>query len=101
MRKITLDYYQDPSHGWVRIDLQKLIDLGIHDKISHYSYVRNRHAYLEEDNDLALLYNTCDNRGIVINLRDHHTNKSSKIRSYESYGRYLKKHNELLNLWNT
>ena len=101
MKSLTLNYYQDPSHGWVRIDLQKLIDLGIHDKISNYSYVRKNHAYLEEDNDLATLYKACDNNGIGLVLRDHHTNKSSKIRSYESYGRYLKNHIETLNLWNT
>jgi hypothetical protein len=82
---MTLNYYQDPGHGWVKVKLQTLLDLGIHDKITRYSYVRNDHAYLEEDCDLGLLFKTCDAKGIKIVLRDHHTNKQSKIRSYQSY----------------
>jgi hypothetical protein len=101
MKRMTLDYYQDPGHGWVKVGLQTLVDLGIHDKISSYSYVRLNHAYLEEDCDLGLLFKVCDAKGIKITLRDHHTNKQSKIRSYQNYKQYNTEHNALLNLWNT
>ena len=101
MKTMTLNYYQDPGHGWVKIPIKTLDKLGIADKISHYSYMRDKFAYLEEDCDLGLLFKTCDAKGIKIVLRDHHTNKQSKIRSYQNYRCYNQEHNALLNLWNT
>lgn len=101
MKRMTLNYYQDPGHGWVRIGLQTLVDLGIHDKISSYSYVRLNHAYLEEDDDLYTLLKTCKDKGISIKFKEYHTNKQSKIRSYQNYKQYNTAHNALLNLWNT
>ena len=88
MKRMTLNYYQDPGHGWVKVGLQTLVDLGIHDKITRYSYVRKNHAYLEEDCDLGLLFKVCNAKGIKIVLREHHTNKSSKIRAYQSYSKW-------------
>jgi hypothetical protein len=101
MKRLTLDFYQDPGHGWVKIHLDKLLWLGINNKISRYSYVRGNHAYLEEDCDLGLLFKTCDAKGIKIVLREHNSNKQSKIRSYQSYYSDLQSENQLLNLWNT
>lgn len=101
MKRMTLDFYQDSGHGWARVKLQTLVKLGISDKITRYSYVRNEHAYLEEDCDLGLLFKTCDAKGIKLVLREHHTNKQSKIRSYENYPSQIKSDIALLNLWNT
>jgi hypothetical protein len=111
MKTMTLDYYQDPGHGWVKIPLSKLKALGIDQEISYFSYTRGLHAYLEEDCDLNRLYQACDKQGIVIKLREHIADKSSKIRNYQSYyysdpelikavedTRNLVK---TLNLWNT
>lgn len=85
MKTMTLNYYQDPGHGWVKIKLDKLEGLGIAKEISTYSYYRNGSVYLEEDCDLAKLYKVCDNIGITIKLKEHHTNKQSKIRNYQSF----------------
>lgn len=85
MKTMTLNYYQDPGHGWVKIPIKTLDKLGIADKISHYSYMRDKFAYLEEDCDLGLLFKTCDALGITIKLREFNSNKSSKIRNYDSY----------------
>lgn len=108
MKSITLNYYQDPGHGWAKISIKKLQELGIADKISHYSYMREDQAYLEEDCDMGLLFKTCDNLGITIKLREFNSDKLSKIRNYDSYildrytrGLYLSNERELLNLWNT
>lgn len=105
MTKLTLNYYQDPGHGWVKIHKQWLALLGIEDKISHYSYQRKNYAYLEEDCDLSLLLKSLDSNGITWKLREYNCNKSSKIRSYESYQwkaastadfmAYLKQNNQL------
>lgn len=85
MKTMTLNYYQDPGHGWVKITLDKLKALGIHKDISYFSYMRGEHVYLEEDCDLNRLYLACDKHGIVLKLREHVADKSSKIRNYQSY----------------
>jgi hypothetical protein len=85
MNKLSLNYYQDGGHGWVKISIDKLKQLGIADKISRYSYMRKNYAYLEEDCDLSTLYAAADKAGIEIRLKQYHTNKTSKIRSYDNY----------------
>jgi hypothetical protein len=85
MRSLTLNYYQDPGHGWVKISLAKLQQLGLADSISYYSYMRGDYAYLEEDCDLGRLYQAADKAGITIKLREHWTNNRSKIRGYKTY----------------
>ena len=85
MKNLKLNYFTDPGHGWVSVKLQTLVDLGIADKVSHYSYMRGSSAYLEEDCDLGLLYSACDSQGIDISLTTKHTNKRSPIRSYSVY----------------
>lgn len=84
-KQLTLDFYQDPGHGWVKCKLALLQRLGIESHISTYSYQRGDNVYLEEDCDLSLLYKACDNHGITLKLREHVANKSSKIRSYDCY----------------
>lgn len=49
----TYIYHTDPGHGWVAVKRQELIELGILDKISSYSYQRGDTVYLEEDSDAA------------------------------------------------
>lgn len=44
-------FYSDGGHGWLRVPLQELVLLGIEDRITHYSRMRGRWAYLEEDDD--------------------------------------------------
>lgn len=46
-------FYSDPGHGWLRVKMQEIIDLGIQHKITIYSYVsaNGKYAYLEEDCD--------------------------------------------------
>ena len=85
MKNLKLNYFTDPGHGWVSVKLQTLIDLGIADKVSYYSYMRGSSAYLEEDCDLGLLFATCDSKGITIDLNTKHTNNRSPIRSYATY----------------
>lgn len=85
MTKLTLNYYQDPGHGWVKIPIKTLVRLKIAHKISNYSYMRDKYAYLEEDCDLSLLLKALDSNGIIWRLREYNSNKQSKIRSYEYY----------------
>lgn len=53
--KMTKDtaykFFADPSHGWLRVPMAHIEELGITDRISAYSYKRGKWAYLEEDCD--------------------------------------------------
>ena len=84
-KTLTLPYYQDPGHGWVRVSVGLLHGLKIAHLITPFSYRRGDHAYLEEDGDLSQLLTTAAAAGITIKLKQHHTNKTSKIRGYAQY----------------
>lgn len=85
MKSITI--YTDPSHGWGKVSLSELSRLNIIDKISTYSYIHKNglNAYLEEDVDLSTYLKALDDKGIKYKFKTMHTNKSSKIRSYNRY----------------
>lgn len=87
----TFDYIHDPGHGWVKVPVNLLVTLGIHDQVSHFSYYRNAFAYLEEDSDAALFFNAFHARhGHDPKLRDRVAReKQSKIRGYTSYTPHL------------
>ena len=85
MRSLTIPYYQDPGHGWARVSIGLLHGLKIAHEISAYSYRRGDYAYLEEDCDLSRLMTAAQAAGIALKLRPFHTNKTSKIRSYEQF----------------
>lgn len=85
MSKLSLNFYCDPGHGWVKIPIKTLVRLNIAHKVSSYSYMRGLYAYLEEDCDLSTLFMAADKAGINITLKEYHTNKQSKIRSYDNY----------------
>ena len=84
-KTLTLPYYQDPGHGWVRVSVGLLHGLKIAHEISPFSYRRNDYAYLEEDCDLSRLLTAAQAAGIEIKLKQFHTNKQSKIRGYRPY----------------
>lgn len=86
MKHITLQVFEDPGHAWVRFPKERLVKLGIADKISSYSYQRQDMAYLEEDCDLTTLVNALRVAGYEdIKFKESWTNRSSKIRNYDHY----------------
>jgi hypothetical protein len=84
-KQITVQIFEDPGHGWARVPKQRLQRLGIAEKISTYSYQNGANAFLEEDCDLGVLIGALKERGYEIRFRTHHTNRSSKIRSFDTY----------------
>ena len=81
----TIQIFADPGHAWARVPKARLVRLGIADKISTYSYMNGTNAFLEEDCDLSVLIAALKERGYEIKFKEGHTNRSSKIRSYDSY----------------
>lgn len=87
MRKLTLNIYSDPGHAWCKVSRKLLVDLGISDQITTYSYQRKDSVYLEEDCDLGTLIGALKDKGVAVKFKEFHTNKQSKIRSYSHYKR--------------
>lgn len=78
--------YSDPGHGWIKVPRALLSTLNIADKVSRWSYQRDKYVYLEEDGDLQTFvtaYELKYSKRPV--FKERFTNKQSKIRNYESY----------------
>jgi hypothetical protein len=85
MQKVY-NVYADPGHAWAKVPFKVLYALGIAEKISSYSYVRNGYAYLEEDCDLStFIVAFREKTGLDPKFMESWTNKYSKIRGYNSY----------------
>lgn len=78
----TYNFYADPSHGWLKVRRSEISELGLTNRISSFSYQRKDFVYLEEDYDMKLFF---DAKGYDVDYRIHHTDRSSKIRSYNRY----------------
>ena len=86
MKNKTYKFYQDPGHGWIAVKRQELIDLGILDKITRFSYQNGKTVYLEEDCDaMTFILAYAAKFGNKPNLDYRHTDNDSPIRSYESF----------------
>lgn len=82
---MKIHVYNDPGHGWAAVKRSMLVEFGIADKVSHYSYQRGQSVYLEEDCDLSLLLGALKARGINPEWVEHYSDNRSPIRSYETY----------------
>ena len=82
---LNLRFFSDPGHGWLEVDMVHIIVLGLADKISDYSYMREDFAYLEEDCDEGLFLDAAKEAGIKVNCISHYTNTDSEIRSYARF----------------
>lgn len=86
------NFYEDPGHGWLKVPLTLLKELQIEKDISYFSYYRKGHVYLEEDSDLLKFVNAMKKKNWTFsesNIKSFHTNRSSKIRSYDAYQKEL------------
>jgi hypothetical protein len=85
---MKFDIYADPSHAWCKVSLKKLLELGIAEHISRFSYVHGDFAFLEEDRDLQVFIEAMKKAGRSVSFREHHADRSSRIRRYESYDNF-------------
>lgn len=84
---IYYTFYSDPGHGWLAVNLDELIQLGIQDKISSYSYMHGNTVYLEEDCDMAEFMNAMEAKGVQVKLA--FINERERDSIIRSYGRYV------------
>ncbi len=85
MAKVTRVGHSDPGHGWIAVKLADLKMLGIGDKISPYSYVKGKTAYLEEDSDAQKYIAAMKQKGMEVGVRWGPARDRSPIRSFKSY----------------
>jgi hypothetical protein len=83
--EFTIKVYEDPGHAWGAVKRKVLIELGVLDKISTYSYQKGDTVYLEEDCDLGVLIGALKAKGSTIVFKEKHTNNRSPIRGYETF----------------
>lgn len=84
-KTFTIIVYSDPGHAWGKVKRSVLHNLGIANNISSYSYQRGEYVYLEEDCDLSALCMALNQRNTRIKFVEKHTDRDSRIRSYERY----------------
>jgi hypothetical protein len=81
----TFKFYSDAGHGWLAVKREFLVNLGVQDKISSYSYQRGKTVYLEEDCDCSVLISALRQSGVEFSIKEGKFAERSPIRSYESY----------------
>lgn len=82
-KKITV--FCDPGHAWGKVARSELIEMGLIDKITSYSYQCGEWVYLEEDCDLARYVDALEKAGFTPRFKSSYSKNSSKIRTYERF----------------
>ncbi len=97
---INHEFYADAGHGWLKVSKARLAKLRILDKITRCSFMRGDYVYLEEDCDYSTYIEALLERELIsvdteeykkfrrefdTRITYNHTNRSSKIRSYEHF----------------
>jgi hypothetical protein len=83
--KLNLTFHNDPSHGWAEVPHGVIEKLGIGNKITRYSYMDAKNAYLEEDCDLSLFMREAEKAGLEVSFIDRYTEYDSPIRNKSRY----------------
>jgi hypothetical protein len=73
----------DSGHGWLQVEREELIALGIADKISGFSYVKGEYVYLEEDCDASLYLNVIGKRST--DFPETYYKNDAPCRNYNHY----------------
>ena len=77
-------FFTDSGHGWLKVPVAELLELGIEDEISHYSYLFGDWAYLEEDCDMARFIDAQYMRGLDVRWNTK-VSQRSMVRNYPRY----------------
>ena len=84
-KRFTITVYGDPGHAWGKVKRDILLKLGLEKEISRYSYQYMDNVYLEQDSDLAKVFDRLEALDYYVIFKEKHTDKSSKIRHYDRY----------------
>lgn len=78
-------HFSDPTHGWLRVDVQSIESVGLTAKsFSPFSYRYSHWLFLEEDCDAGLFVNAyLKKHGRAPKILEVSTRNPSVIRNYE------------------
>ena len=73
--KLIMTFYTDSGHGWLEVPRSILLESGVADKISHYSYqtTNRKKVYLEEDCDCSLFIDAMKAKGFEFEFKDSYS----------------------------
>jgi hypothetical protein len=83
----SLTFYADAGHAWLKVKKAELVDLGIADKITPFSYQFKEWAYLEEDCDLSVFADAIGREKWQA-IKDKIPLKMSEFSRIRTYARY-------------
>lgn len=79
-------FHSDAGHGWLAVKTRELVELGVADKITAFSYTKGKSSYLEEDVDMSTYLNAQKDRGVTVEIRQgKRWDKKSPIRAFPSF----------------
>ena len=78
-------FISDLGHAWLEVPMSMLQYLGIKNKISNYSYLKNGVAYLEEDCDAPIFLDAYRNR---YGFRPRFVEEHQEVTPIRDYPRY-------------
>ncbi len=85
MKNQKLNYFTDPSHGWLEVKRSDLIALKIEDEITGFSYQKGSKVFLEEDCDMGTYLRAAIAAGWNAYFHASHTDSESPIRLFNRY----------------
>lgn len=83
---MKVKFYSDPGHGWAAVKRKLLIELGIINNITSFSYQKGNTVYLEEDLDLNTFLHALHavkNESVIYKVKQ--TSRPHYIRNYDSF----------------
>ena len=84
MKQQIFAFHSDEGHGWLKVPMVLLIELGIAGQVSSYSYEYSDHVYLEEDCDMGLFVEAWRKAGFELQYKTR-TSVRSRVRTYPCY----------------
>ena len=84
MKFLSLVFFHDPGHGWLRVPLHALDELNVQGDISPYSYMDSGFAYLEEDCDCGVFTTAAKAAGYELSIADEYQ-ENTPIRTMACY----------------
>lgn len=79
-------FHSDAGHGWLAVKTRELVELGVADKITAFSYTKGKSSYLEEDVDMSTYINAQKDRGVTVEIRQgKRWDKKSPIRAFPTF----------------
>lgn len=85
MAIITKMMHSDGGHGWLAVKTKELVELGIADKITSYSFYKGKTTYLEEDQDATTYVKAQEALGNTVQIKEGKNWETCPVRYFKRY----------------